>query len=269
MKTRRAWLLLSLLGCASPAPAPFSAPDGRDCTGAGASCLDVVFLVDVSASAGEVSGTRRLNPTPPDWRHAEPDSLLAAALQSLERSLPALDHERVATGLVAFAGRSGFLSACEVQRDAWVETPLTTDRSAVVAGLERIANRGACGRTYAPAGIELALELFSATPSRKTIVAILEGVPNQPGNPRSDDPPSERAALRRTGIELRALADGARQRNVSIDWLSFDLDDAEIESLLREVSEATGGRFVKVAALDQLEAALASLMQAKLTAPAP
>jgi hypothetical protein len=95
-----------------------------------------VIVIDVSMSTIDRYRDHWLTAPP---TNPPKGSILDAELEAAVDFLEASDPERVAVGLVAFAGEPPSKSG---KPPAWVEVPLTTDYSLVRAGLERLRERG-------------------------------------------------------------------------------------------------------------------------------
>jgi hypothetical protein len=187
--------------------------------------FDVMVVIDVSGSTRAASGVdvdgdgvvgvnpqEELLPSgtyPDDIVSTDPDDSIlnaeAAAARALVRSL---DPSRVHVGLATFAGdtdpTTGERRSLD-QQDAWLEVPLTADRSQVLNAIDAVVARGPSGATNFAAGIRLAVTELAGLPgarshprphAKKVMLFLTDGVPSFPiGRGDVTDPGDIEAAV--------------------------------------------------------------------------
>lgn len=240
------------------AAGPVGLAEVRGWAGAGpAQAYDVVLVLDVSSSTlrpsgGDVDGDgnvgRRLRSADDPLRNPNPrrlcsdpgDTIRAAEIAAARRFVAAVDPERTRLGILTF------------DDSALVRAPLGASRDeleAALARLEREAPFGS-GATDLSAALRRAREALGAAAGegrQRWIVLLSDGSPNRPRSPR-------RAAQEARREAQAAAAEGVRIR-------SFALGEEVMEEgeVYREIAEATGGRFSRVARADQVVPRLADL----------
>jgi hypothetical protein len=224
--------------------------------------VDAVIVIDTSDSterdsrAGEDEDAvlRRVRGRP---RAAEA-SILAAELASARLLLEDVDPRHTRLAVVSFAGAdpdaadAGDASAAP---NARTEVPLTRSLEALAAGLERLARRGAAGRTDMAAGLDRAVdELAGRGLSRpdpgalKVVIFFTDGTPTLPYR-RTDA--NEHAVIR---AAERAADHGVRVFSFAVGPEALGRPVATVEMARR-----TGGVFTPVRDPADLLAAVESV----------
>ncbi len=231
-----------------------------------ATSLDVVFALDTStnalaASGADVNGDGRAAiqryflgfiPIRPD----RGDSVLAAELKAVRTALERLDARTTRVGVVGYAG-----DAADGKRGAELIAPLTESFEDVRSALRKLARRGPRGMTDLSAGIDLATAQLGPAPDpaarspRRVMILLSDGRPTLPyrGEPVTNRSESVAAAQRAARAEVPIFVYG----------IGAELS----EDLLRQIADASGGEYVRVANQAQIE--LAQLLGARSEPAAP
>jgi hypothetical protein len=187
--------------------------------------FDVMLVIDVSYSTRNPSGIDvdedgelGFNPAnelvapgtyPEDLVCTDPDdTILAAEVHAARTLLEELDPQHTRVGVIAFSGESDPKTGRRLrrdQRDAWVETPLTDDFSAVRAALGRIRAAGPQHATNFAAAIRLSVtELVGLSgaqsaprsEAKHVVLFLTDGEPSFPyGRASISDPEDTEAAI--------------------------------------------------------------------------
>jgi hypothetical protein len=187
--------------------------------------FDVMLVIDVSYSTRNPSGIDvdedgelGFNPAnelvapgtyPEDLVCTDPDdTILAAEVHAARTLLEELDPQHTRVGVIAFSGESDPKTGRRLrrdQRDAWVETPLTADFSAVRAALGRIRAAGPQHATNFAAAIRLSVtELVGLSgaqsaprsEAKHVVLFLTDGEPSFPyGRASISDPEDTEAAI--------------------------------------------------------------------------
>ena len=166
--------------------------------------FDVMLVLDVSGSTaypsgadvdgdGEVGAQAFAPLGATDHRNTDPgDSILAAEIQASRALVDNLDPERVRVGVVSFSGEfdpETGRGTKRYDRDALLDSPLTSDMNRVRARLTAIEARAPYGGTNMEAGVKLALRELAGLegarskprPGAKPIILLLtDGKPSLP-----------------------------------------------------------------------------------------
>jgi hypothetical protein len=214
--------------------APFGVP-GR---------VDAVVVIDTSDSTERDSGggghedavARRVRGRP----RAPESSILAAELASARFLLEDVDPRHTRLAVVSFAG--GEPGEADAVPSARTEVPLTRTLERLGAGLDRLAKRGAAGRTDMAAGLDLAVDelvglgLSHPDPGAlKVVVFFTDGLPTLPYR-RTDA--NEHAVIR---AAERAADHGVRVFSFAVGPEALGRPVATVEMARR-----TGGVFTPV-----------------------
>jgi len=213
--------------------------------------VDAVVVIDTSESTTRYA--RRRDPVKARMRGrhdpwARPPSILAQELRSAELLLADLDPRDVRIAIVTFAGADEG-QAPDTTKSARTEVALTRRFEALDAGLQRVAARGAAGRTDMAAALDRAVaELTGRGESRpdrateKAIVFFTDGTPTLPF-------PDDARANERAVFEAaeRAAAAGIRVFSFAIGPEALRRPTAAVEMARR-----TGGVYTPVERPDQL-----------------
>jgi len=232
--------------------APFGVP-GR---------VDAVVVIDTSLStARRSSGSgsadeirRRTRGRPRDPRAEE--TILDTELASARLLLDDVDPRHTRLGIVSFSGAGEGLAPGALA-PARTEVPLTRQLDALEAGLQRVARRGAAGRTHMAAGLDQAVnELIgrgrsrsgAAREAQKVVVFFTDGTPTLP---YAHSEANELAVF--TAAE-RAAAYGVRIFSFAVGPEALGRPVATVEMARR-----TGGVFTPVRDPRDLTAAVQSI----------
>lgn len=229
---------------------------------------DVMLVIDVSESTKTASGIDvdgngvvGVNPQlellppgtfPPDVLCTDPnDDILHAQVKAAEALLSGLDTHRVRVGVITFAGDVDPVTGREKrigQKDAWLETPLTSDFSQVRRVLEGVLARGSHGATDYAAGLRLAIQELTGLPgarskpapgSRKVILFLTDGIPTLPyGRGNEEDPGDKEAAIR--------TAELARRAGILINTYGLGPEALRYPKVLTEMARITLGTYTPV-----------------------
>jgi Mg-chelatase subunit ChlD len=246
---------------------------------AGPPSLDVVIVIDTSASTAEpsgvdVDGDGRLGQPEVgpvgfimhEHRSSDPgDSILSAELAAARRLAQILDPRRTRVALVSFSGGPADLHTGEpVLPNAVTRVPLTDDSAHLEEGLEALRGAAPAGRTHMAAGIDratvellgLAGAISTANPTHtRASVLLTDGTPTEPfGRDRPAD--NVRATIR--------AADRARRARIRVSTVALGPQALEGPVAVVEIAERTGGAFIPVRRMEDL---LEAIGEVQLTAP--
>lgn len=230
--------------------------------------FDVMIVLDVSfstrcASGLDVNADGRLglNPqlellpagtVPEDACNTDPgDSVLAAEVAGARRLLETLDAKRVRVGLITFSGdvdKETGLRLDPNQADAWLQVPLTDDRSQVARALDAVLERGPHGATDFSAGLRLAItELAGMSGARSTprkgakgvVLFLTDGTPTFPiGLAENSDPGDVEAAINAARL--------AHQAGITVNTFAVGPDALTNPVAATEMARVTLGTFTPV-----------------------
>ena len=209
--------------------------------------LDIIFVIDVSASTGEASGADvdrdgSVGRLPAiqglgSLFSSRGDSILAAEIVAVENLLARLQQRTTRVGVVTFSHRS------------WLDAPLTHDYEEVRLALQDILGRGPGGGTNMKSGllrgsIELIGTKGAASMLRKEADRVLVFVTDgRPTLPHSSNPSGGGNA--RNVREAVETAKMAADRGVRIH--SFSVGQEAIDSSApRAIARAAGGIYTPV-----------------------
>ena len=188
----------------------------------GTSALDVVFVIDISKSTEDSTGT--------DFNgDGRPDTILDAEKFSVHQKILDLDQLNRYTGQQS--ARAGIVGFCHT---AISPSGLTGQFQEIGAGLNKLSYDS---WTNFQSGVELGLRLLDASnrpDAQKMLVFLSDGKPNKPNNEQY----AREAAL--------AAAEIARQKNVIIHTFAIGPVDVTDPIILRDMARRTGGRFNQV-----------------------
>ena len=261
-------LTFGILACAStPKPWVSSLVCGK------AECVDVFVSLDVSLSANDPwpkSGTD-LGEASPTFRDSE--------IRAIRTFMDTLESDRIAVGLGAFSGaipNSRWRNPKGKSAPAWTEEPLSNDFARLDRSLAKIrresADEDGGGLSYLAAGVDLGtIELLGlrgaeSAPRLDPWPAMVVFTDNLPTLPYGPDYIAD---------NLRAVHRAlARASRAGIECYLFALgpDAKQLEQLADDVA-ATGGRFVYVEDLEELDSIVVQvaehLSRRRTTGPPP
>jgi hypothetical protein len=236
--------------------------------GDGPTAFDVMIAIDVSQSTRIASGVDvdrdglvGVNPHfeliapgtyPDDVMSTDPeDTILAAEIAAAHALLDSLDPKRVRVGILSFAGEvhpETLERRRPDQKDAWLETPLTSDFEHARVVLNAIGARGPRGATNFAAGIRLAItELAGLSGARsaarddakKVVLFLTDGVPTFPiGKGNVSDPGDLEAAVNAANL--------AHQAGITINTYALGPGALNDPLAPSEVARVTLGTFTPV-----------------------
>ena len=206
--------------------------------------VDAIVVIDTSAStARRAEPQDRVRERHRGRFHGPrtPASILEQEIRSVERMLLEVEPERTRLGIVTFAGAARDAPS-DAERAARLEVSLTDRLEFLDAGLQRIARRGAAGRTNMAAGLDRAvLELTGKGRSRTTsdatraVVFLTDGSPTLP---HADTRANER--------EVFAAAERAASRGVRVFSFAIGPEAVRRPIAAAEMARRTGGVFTPV-----------------------
>ncbi|MBW2313920.1 MAG: VWA domain-containing protein [Deltaproteobacteria bacterium] len=221
--------------------------------------VDAIALIDTSESTARYAELRnrvrdrhrgRFDP----WK--KPPSVLDHEVRSVETLLRELDPRDTRVGVVTFAGGQDD-AAYDRAANTRVEVPLTGRLEAVDAGLQRVIQRGAAGRTDMAAGVDRAVaELTGAGVSQpdaaaaKVIVFFTDGTPTLPYAESSEN---ERAVF--------DAADRAAAAGVRIFSFAIGPEALRRPIAATEIARRTDGVYTPVRQPSQLAEAVTSTVK--------
>jgi hypothetical protein len=236
--------------------------------GDGPMAFDVMIAIDVSQSTRIASGVDvdrdglvGVNPHfeliapgtyPDDVMSTDPeDTILAAEIGAAHALLDSLDPTRVRVGILSFAGEvnpATLERRRPDQKDAWLETPLTSDFDHARVVLNAIGARGPRGATNFAAGIRLAItELAGLSGARsaprgdakKVVLFLTDGVPTFPiGKANVSDPGDLEAAVNAANL--------AHQAGITINTYALGPGALNDPLAPTEIARVTLGTFTPV-----------------------
>jgi hypothetical protein len=236
--------------------------------GDGPTAFDVMIAIDVSQSTRIASGVDvdgdglvGVNPHfeliapgtyPDDVMSTDPeDTILAAEIAAAHALLDSLDPKRVRVGILSFAGEvhpETLERRRPDQKDAWLETPLTSDFEHARVVLNAIGARGPRGATNFAAGIRLAItELAGLSGARsaprddakRVVLFLTDGVPTFPiGKGNVSDPGDLEAAVNAANL--------AHQAGITINTYALGPGALNDPLAPSEVARVTLGTFTPV-----------------------
>ncbi|UCE86094.1 MAG: VWA domain-containing protein [Deltaproteobacteria bacterium] len=236
--------------------------------GDGPAEFDVMIAIDVSQSTRIASGVDvdgdgvvGVNPHfellapgayPDDVQSTDPeDTILAAEIAAAHALLGSLDPKRVRVGILSFGGEvnpATLERRRPDQKDAWLETPLTSDFDHARRVLDAIEARGPRGATNFAAGIRLAItELAGLSGTRsaprpdakKVVLFLTDGVPTFPiGKANVSDPGDLEAAVNAANL--------AHQAGITINTYALGPGALNDPLAPTEIARVTLGTFTPV-----------------------
>lgn len=248
-----------------PEPAPSTLPDGLRGELSPGRPLDLILLVDASLDAAtstgtDVNGDGKVDPgkgirltkgvlPTVSFRTGE-DSILAAEIYAARRIVASAIHEGTRIGVVLMA-QPFDPHPCELVPEgpgAELLQPLTEDRTAVLAALDRIALRRAGGASNLAEGLRMSVSMLTGLPdmgaearpdARRTVLFFGHRAPTFPfGSPYHTSP--DDIALAERTAKVAATA------GVRIEILTFGTGEGMVISSLARIAEITGGALTRV-----------------------
>jgi hypothetical protein len=248
--------------------------------------FDVMVVMDVSKSTYNPSGVDvdgdgevGFNPKdellppgtyPDDVINTDPgDSIFEASAKAARALVQSLDPRRTRIGLVTFSGEvdpATSMKRSPTQQDAWLDMPLTTDPTRVLAAIDGVVARGAFGSTNFAAGIRLAVRELAALSgaqssprpgAKKVILFITDGVPSFPiGRGDTMDPGDVEAAI--------AAAQLAKSAGITINSYGLGPDALGSPQAVTEIARVTLGTYTPVMNPGDIVAALSGVSFANI-----
>jgi len=217
--------------------------------------VDAVIVIDTSRSTARAAERRdrvrerhrgRFDP----WK--QPPSVLAHEVRSAELLLEELDPRETRLAIVTFAGADEG-ARHDPELSARTEVPLSRRFEALAAGLQRVARRGAAGRTDMATGLDRAVaELTGRGRSRpdpaaaKVVVFFTDGTPTLPHPGDADQ--NERAVF--------AAAERAAAAGVRVFSFAIGPEALRRPAAAAEMARRTNGVYTPVRRPEQLAAAV-------------
>jgi len=219
--------------------------------------IDAVLVIDASGSTAQPSGTDVDGDGTTAQLHVggardAGDSVLAAEVAAARGLLDSMDARRARIAVVGFSGygypdrnRDGRSHRALSRSSAWTETPLTRERVALGAALDRLLARGADGMTDMAGALDRAVAALTGGPeagaapdpaAERVVVFLTDGTPTLPEPARPAD--NERAVVR---AAERARAAGVRVHTFAIGPAALERPVAAVA-----MARATGGVFTPV-----------------------